>query len=263
MSGPGAPRPTRGLSRVRGWWSAGLGAVGALVFPWECPVCGDDGGEAGAPFCPGCRAELLEAAGDACPRCARPVGPWGLSPKGCGGCLGRSLGFDAAFALGPYQEPIRALCLSLKHEANAWVAPWLAGLVADARPGLRDEATGAPGAWVVPVPLHWSRRLARGYNQADELARGLAGRLGLRKAGVLRRVVRTGILAGLGRAERAKALRNAFAAKADARLKGRTVFLVDDVLTTGATCGAAARALKRAGAARVVAVVVGRTEGRG
>jgi ComF family protein len=191
-----------------------------------------------------------------------PVGRWAVRREGCGECRGRRLGFDAAVALGPYQGPIRDLCLRLKHHPNGWVAPWLAGVLVDARPGLRDESARSPGALVVPVPLHWKRRWLRGYNQAGELARGVSARLGLRRADLLRRVKTTEILAGLNRAERAQALRNAFRARGSPDLDGRTVLLVDDVLTTGATCGAAARALKRAGAKRVVAVVVARAGGR-
>lgn len=259
------PFALRLTERLRRYWAAGVGALGDLVLPWECPVCGGDGAGDGAPFCPDCRAELLGAAGDACPRCATSVGPWASLRNGCAGCRGRALGFDAAFALGPYQGPIRDLCLRMKHDANAWIAPWMAGLLLEARPDLRGEALRVPGALVVPIPLHWHRRWTRGYNQAEELARGVADRLGLGRANVLRRVVSTRILAGLGRAERAKALRGAFRVRgrrAGGRLEGRTVFLVDDILTTGATCGAAARVLKRAGAARVVAVVVGRAEWR-
>src|SRR5205807_2446946 len=141
---------------LRRFWEAGAGAVGALVLPWECPVCGGEGEGDGAPFCGDCRAELLEAAGAACPRCASPVGSWGVRAEG------------------------------------------------------------------------------------------------------RRRVRATALSAGLGRAERAEMLRGAFRVRRAPGLHGRTVFLVDDVLTTGATCGAAARALKGAGAARVVAVVVAR-----
>lgn len=254
MGAPGAG--ARGL--LRRWYEATAGALGALVLPWECPICGADGEGPAAPFCDDCRAELLGAAGDACPRCAAPVGRWAVRPEGCGGCRGRRLGFDAAVALGPYQGPVRDLCLRLKHESGAWVAPWLAGVLVEARPGLRGVA-GA-GSLVVPVPLHWRRRWARGYNQSEELARGLAGGLGLPRANPLRRVKPTPVSAGLGRAERARSLRGAFRVppREAARLRGRTVVLVDDVLTTGATCGAAARALKRAGAGRVVAVVVAR-----
>lgn len=261
------PAPVaRGWPRVAGWWAAGCRAALSLVLPWECPVClaPDHEGRDG-PFCGDCRAELLAAAGPACPRCAMPVGPWAEGHGRCRACRDRRLGFDAAVALGPYQGPLRDLCLRLKHAPDAWLARWVAELVVEGRPRLLEEAARNPGALVVPVPLHWRRRVARGYNQSDELARGLARRLGLARAPVLRRVRPTELLAGLGRAERARQLRGAFGVvgrRRAAALKGRTVLLVDDILTTGATCGAAARALKQAGARRVVAVVVARAEGR-
>jgi ComF family protein len=234
----------------------GCRAIEALVFPWECPVCGEPAPD--SPFCEGCRRELVEASGPVCGRCAMPVGPWSDRSGGCSECRGRALGFDAAVALGPYQGPIRDLCLRLKQERNAWLAPWLADVLVEARAEL-----GRPpeGAWVVPVPLHWRRQWQRGYNQADALARGLARRLSLRLVHPLRRVRATPHLARAGRTERAELMQGAFHARGRPSPAGRTVFLVDDILTTGATCGAAARALKRAGAARVVAVVVGRAEG--
>jgi ComF family protein len=213
------------------------------------------------PFCDECRGKLLAAAGSACPRCALPVGPWARQDGGCSRCRGESLGFDAAIALGPYQEPIRELCLLLKHERNAWLARWLVDLLVEAR----VEVSRLPkDAWVVPVPLHWRRRWERGYNQADELARRLAKRLGLKRTDALRRVVWTRPLALLGRVERTQVMRDAFQVRRGSKpaLAGRMVVLVDDILTTGATCGAAARTLKKAGAARVTVVVVGRAEGK-
>ncbi len=245
---------------LRGWWEAAGLAVDALAFPTSCPVCDADV-EGGAAFCPDCRAELLGASGPTCRRCAMPLGPYPDTSGGCSECRGRSLGFDGAVALGPYHGPIRHLCLMLKHERNAWMARWLAGLVAEGcGEALRAEARA--GAWVVPVPLHWRRRLRRGYNQSEALAGGLALSLSLRVRPALRRVVATPTLALAGRSERAKLMRDAFRARRDPGLRGRTVLLVDDILTTGATSGAAARALKRAGAARVVVVVVARAEGK-
>jgi ComF family protein len=114
-------------------------------------------------------------------------------------------------------------------------------------------------AWVVPVPLHWWRHWRRGFNQAEALARALARRLDLPIRRPLRRIKPTEKLAELSPTERARALRGAFRARKSPGLVGRTVLLVDDVLTTGATCGAAARALKQAGAARVVVAVIART----
>src|SRR5262249_42340084 len=117
-------------------------------------------------------------------------------------------------------------------------------------------------ALVVPVPLHWRRHWDRGYNQAEAIARGLAKRLSLRVVPAIRRAEATPPLAELGPTARAEAMRGAFQAREAPEILGRTVILVDDVLTTGATCGAAARALKKAGAARVVAAVLARAEGR-
>lgn len=242
-------------------WSLTGQAVDDLLFPFHCPVC--DIATDGPPFCPDCRAELLAASRPTCPRCAMPVGPFADLEGGCSECRGRSLGFDRALALGPYQGPFRHLCLSLKHESNAWMARWLAELVVEGlSEPLRAESQAEGGAWVVPVPLHWRRRFTRGYNQAEALAVGLARALKLKVRQPLRRVVATPRLAQIGRTERAQILKRAFRARNGQSLEGRTILLVDDILTTGATCGAAARALKRAGASRVVVVVVARAEGK-
>lgn len=231
-----------------------LRALGDLAYPGECLICGLDGVR--PPCCDDCRAELLGGAGAACPRCAATVGPWESVEGGCVGCRGKSLGFDAAVALGPYAGPIRHLVLAMKHERMAMLADWLAGLVVEAR---GESIAFGPGALVAGVPLHWHRQWTRRYNQADALAAGLARRLGLAAIRPLRRRRATPKLAALSRKARDAMLKDAFVARRGATaLKGRTVLLVDDVLTTGATCGAAARTLKRAGAARVVAVVVAR-----
>jgi len=236
-------------------------AVDDLVFPWICLLCGTEGGALHGPFCASCRARLLDAAtaagASACPRCALPVGPHADLRRGCAECRGHSLGFDAALALGPYAESIRDLCLRLKHERNAWLAPWLGNLLADAR---QSELARLPrDAWIVPVPLHWWRRLQRGYNQAEALAKGLSRSLDLRVRQPLRRIKATDRLAHKTASDRMDAMRQAFRARLDPGLKGRTILLVDDILTTGATCGAAARALKQAGAKRVIVAVLART----
>jgi ComF family protein len=213
------------------------------------------------PFCSSCRKQLLDqsvlANASACPRCANPVGPHEELCEGCAACRGRSLGFDALLALGPYSLAIRDLCLRLKHERNAWLAPWLSDLLVEAQSRALSQVPR--DAWIVPVPLNRWRYRWRGYNQAEALAQGLGQRLKLQVHRPLRRPVATPKLATLGLAARVDVMHRAFRASAHPKLIGRTVLLVDDILTTGTTCGEAARALKRAGAGPIIAVVIART----
>jgi ComF family protein len=251
-------RPVPGWKKIAGWFCALARAFEALVFPWSCPVCGVEG--SGSPFCPSCRQGILEQSAQtalsSCPRCALPVGPFADLRGGCAACRDRSLGFDSALALGPYDGVLRELCLRLKHEQNAWLAPRLIDLFVEARHDAISHLSS--DIWIVPVPLHWSRRWRRGYNQAEALASGLARRLGLPVRHRLRRVIATERLAHKGRTERADIMHGVFRARSGGKLVDRTVILVDDVLTTGATCSAAARALKKAGAARVIVVIIAR-----
>jgi ComF family protein len=246
-----------GLVRVHSWVASCLRAVQDLAFPTECRIC--ETSSDGEPICAGCRERLIEAAASRCPRCALTVGPWARRDGGCSACRGRSLGFDAALALGSYEGPLRSCCLALKHRTGLWLAAGLADLLVEAHEGgLADRAVDA---MVVPVPLYWTRYWRRGFNQAEALAAQIASRLDLPFRRPLRRVRSTQPLARLPRTDRARIMRDAFACRRRESLVGRTVLLVDDIMTTGATCGAAARALKRAGARRVVAIVVARAEG--
>jgi ComF family protein len=252
--------PASARRTVAGWLSGLTEALDALVFPWSCTVCGMEG--ITGPFCGACRERLLEQSvsesKSVCPRCALRVGPFADLRGGCASCRDRSLGFDASFAMGPYDGELRELCLLLKHERNAWLGLRLSELFVEAR---RDVfGTLPPDTLVVPVPLHWWRQWERGYNQAEALAEGVAKQLKLPVRRVLKRAVGTRKLAELGVTARSKVMRGAFRARPRSKVIGRTVLLVDDVLTTGATCGAAARALKQAGAVRVVVAIIARTE---
>jgi len=122
-------------------------------------------------------------------------------------------------------------------------------------PALRCEGV----AVVVPVPLHWRRRWARGYNQAAALAREMAEELGAEFApNLLRRVRHTPQQVQPTASARRENMKGAFRARSGARLAGRTVLLVDDVMTTGSTAGEAARMLRAVGAAKVIVAVLAR-----
>jgi len=121
------------------------------------------------------------------------------------------------------------------------------------------DLVGLQAHIVIPIPMHWTRRLVRGVNSAEVLAAGVARSLGLPLAARgLIRTRRTRQLAELTRQERKRALHDAFAVARGCDFRDARVLLVDDVLTTGTTCDTAAKALRRAGAAAVFAVVIAR-----
>jgi ComF family protein len=207
-----------------------------------------------------------------CPRCASAVSDAEVLislPKGafgCSRCAKLSLGFGHAVALNTYEEPLRSLCLKLKSRFNAWLCGVLVDLLFELRGELMygwRSSENAEFAGVVPVPLHWRRQITRGYNQSEVLGRRLAKWFEVPLLQAVRRVRPTRKLASLPREDRLIELRGAFRCKswAEKAIAGRDLLLVDDILTTGATCGAIAKALRQRGARRVFVVVLGRVMG--
>ncbi len=247
-------------------WLARLAAAGRdlgrgvlhLLYPGACEACARSLPPDGGRLCPPCWNALLVDREPACPRCAATVGPFAQVAGGCTRCRGVSFPFERVLRLGPYEGPLRDAVLRLKHAAGEGLAETLGELwAAHAEPDLRQAAANA----VVPVPLHWFRRLARGYNQSEVLARALAARLRLPcQPAWLRRVRHTPLQTSQAMSTRPANVRGAFAARA-ARLRGAAVLLVDDVLTTGSTAAEAARTLLGAGAGRVVVAVLARAHG--
>jgi ComF family protein len=189
-----------------------------------------------------------------CPRCAGTVGPFTNRSDRCLHCRQESFAFESVIRLGPYDGPWREAALRLKHHTGEGLAELLGELWAER---CRPQVAAVGAACVVPVPLHWWRRWRRGYNQSAALAHGLAAALGLPcRPRWLRRVRHTPAQHLLPRSARRDNLRGAFRASASARVRGATVLLVDDVMTTGSTAHEAAAALRKKGAARVVVAVL-------
>jgi ComF family protein len=155
-----------------------------------------------------------------------------------------------------YEGPARELVRALKFRGATGVAEAMATQIAAGVPERLLEA-----AALVPVPLHPTRLRRRGFNQAALLATALAPRVGLPTVDCLERRGWAGPQVGLGRGDRAAAVRQAIAPRSAARIPERAL-LVDDVATTGATLAACVAALRSAGAREVAAVAYARTPGR-
>ncbi len=225
-----------------------------LLYPAVCQVCGESLLPDQGHFCTSCRTALTTDPHLACPRCASTVGPHVNLDRGCTRCRDVAYHFDSAIRLGPYQGLLREQILRLKNWSGEWLADNLGALWAEC---VASKLREAAGKVVIPVPLHWLRRLTRGYNQSEALAGSLARRLGLPcRPRWLRRIRHTPKQTSMTPAQRRENVRGAFSARSRPDLRGKTVILVDDVLTTGTTASEAARALKTAGAASVIVAVL-------
>jgi ComF family protein len=172
----------------------------------------------------------------------------------CPRCRRREPLVSLARAVGPYEGALRAIVHALKYDGRQTIARHLAARMREAG---AEVLSGADLA--VAVPLHRSRERARGFNQARELGR----HLGLPLVDALARTRRTPSQADLPAARRHANVRGAFEWRSGVLVKGRTIVLVDDVSTTGATLNACARPLLDAGAAEVRALTAARAPFRG
>lgn len=217
-----------------------------VQLPRPCLLCGDRS-TTGA-LCPGCLADLPPLPAAHCPICAES----GTGGEVCGRCLRAPPAVARTRAACLYRWPLDGLIQRLKYAHELAIAPALANLLL---PVVASESL--PDA-ILPMPLHPERMRERGFNQAVEIARPLARQLRLPLwTDAARRVRNTPAQAGLAHDARLKNLRDAFVC--DAKVAGRRIALLDDVMTTGASLDALARAVLAAGAAEVEAWVVART----
>ncbi len=221
-----------------------------IFLPPCCPVCGRIGEK--TP-CAGCRPLLPAVVHPRCPTCGLPFPPGSGPAHLCGDCLGQRFLFDQAASALCYHGAVPSLVHRLKYRRDLTVLPFLAGLLRKAAPARWLEEVEV----VVPVPLHPLRLRERSFNQSLLLARRAFPGMDIEPF-ALRRCRPTPPQVGFTAQERRRALRHAFAADRPERVRGRTVLLVDDVLTTGSTANECARALRRAGARRIFVLTVAR-----
>jgi ComF family protein len=232
------------------------GAVAVLLAP-ICAACRRplDHPTRGA-VCPPCWSAIVPITPPCCRTCGDPLPTWrvlSVAEALCPRCRRRKPMVSLARAVGPYEGSLRAIVHALKYDGRPTIARHLAARMRNA--GV-DVLAGADLA--VPVPLHRSRERARGFNQARELGR----HLGIPIADALVRTRRTPSQADLPAARRHANVRGAFEWRQSVAVKRKTIVLVDDVSTTGATLNACARALLDAGAAEVRALTAARAVAR-
>jgi ComF family protein len=218
-------------------------AVISFALPPRCPGCGMIVRE-DSSFCTACWQSLDFLPETGCAHCALPMVTSDLT---CARCLSSPPSHDRVLAAVSYGEIAKSIILKLKHGRRI-------GLARTVGHFLRPKLACYPGAMLIPVPLHRRRLWSRGFNQSVLIARTLSRDVNMElNLDILWRRISTPMLGGLGARDRSKALRGAFALRDGANkvCKGRTIILIDDVYTSGATTNACAKLLKRAGAAHV------------
>ena len=232
----------------------GKAALDALLPPL-CLSCQAVVDQPGA-VCPSCWAKLSFLGAPMCRRCGLPFPHDVGAAAECAACIADPPPWDRARAVFAYDDASRGLVLGFKHADRLHAAPAFGRWLVRAGAELIGDAE-----IVAPVPLHWLRLALRRYNQAALLAHALtAGAEGTCIPDLLRRTRRTPSQGRLGRGERQKNVAGAFRVRDRyrPRIEGRRVLLVDDVLTTGATARACAKALLAAGASAVDVVTLAR-----
>jgi ComF family protein len=245
---------------VRGWLAEASDAVVSVFLPSGCRICERLLTSASrVPICEECLTSFERVPSIACEVCGRPLPGWTQKerePLLCPACQDRTYAFDRGRSFAVYEDAVVRAILLLKFEQieplGEWFAERLAQLVSAERERLAADV-------VVPVPLHRERERERGYNQAALISKPLAKRLGLPHRAVL--LMRTRARPDkqvLSLEERWESVRGAFATRPGSQVDNLRVLLVDDVLTTGATLDACARALREAGAKSVIGLTVAR-----
>lgn len=223
-----------------------------LIYPRgiACALCGEGFDTPGGALCEACEGKMPRIGGPRCPGCGRGVEEGGY----CRMCREFGPASDRGFAPFRYEGIARELLIDFKFEDKTGYCGLFAHYMAEA---VKQGGIAGEVGCVVPVPMHWRRKFARGYNQSALLAAQVARALGVPVVrGVLARPVyaKAAARAGGGPKERMKSALDSFR-PGKGSLAGKTVLLVDDILTTGATVRACEAICKRMGATKVYSVV--------
>jgi len=213
-----------------------------FALPARCAGCGTIT-DLPHQFCSICWQQVEWLGQGGCQQCGLPLEA--TESDSCARCLARAPIIARSRAAIAYGDIARLLVLRLKYSRKVALAATMARY-------MRPLVEVRPDTILVPVPLHWSRLWWRGFNQSGLLAANLGKICGMHhEPALIRRVRRTRALKNISPRQRSLEVKSAFAIDDPESVRGRTILLVDDVLTTGSTSDACAKALIRAGADRV------------
>ncbi len=227
-------------------------AVLDLFYPRTCLHCNRNLNHSRELcICKDCRKTISYTGNTHCVRCGAGLGIYTSSTleEGCFACKGKHLPFHAVTSVTHYKGAVRTLIHQFKYTRLKFLAPVLNDIVT-AHETLIDAVSTIDV--IVPVPLHWLKKLRRGFNQSELLSRGIHRHFSIpMSTNNLCRVKNTDSQTHLTKSQRQVNIRDAFFVKRPEAFRGKRVLLVDDVLTTGVTVSECARKLKKAGAASV------------
>ena len=224
-----------------------LATLSAHIFPCRCLVCGALG-DVHLGVCESCRSKIQSVPAPICDICGKPIG----SPGICIECRDKPPPFDKMLSAGVFAGLLKDIIHQFKYNNVTVFKKPLAGFIFDVLEHTDDVCPDM----ITFVPLHWTRMVSRGYNQAALIARELSGYMDIdMRYDVIQKKHKTPSQVGLKRSDRMGNLRDVFKSSG---VNGKAVMVVDDVITTTRTAREVSRSLKRAGASYVIFVSIGR-----
>lgn len=230
-----------------------------FLIPQRCCLCGKSDEAcfvAGVSYCDECASTLSPDPINRCERCGAEAGPFASTKNGCTHCRNRKLKFRSVTCLAMYDGKLRKALLSAKWSFSAVPMRSLARLLVASRSYELEELRIDR---VIPIPQHWRQRLVRNFNPAIVIAEEVGRRLGVPcDVHILRRSRRTRPQKRVSVQQRFENQKGTLTIRDPHLVKKERILLIDDVLTTGATCSEAAALLRSAGAADCHVAVLGR-----
>ncbi len=231
-----------------------LQSLNQLLWPAVCINCKKNICETDNSLCKNCWEQLLACtSGDYCRRCGRDASRYGLLEGSCPDCQGKEIYFDQIARCGVYTDALRQMILAFKSAGRSELDLVLGFL---ANSALQGSGFYNEIDFFVPVPLHWWRRLVRGYNQSYILAKRLRHPTAKNNTDLVRIRHTKPQPAMASVTSRVRNVAGAFAVRYRNNFSGRNICLIDDIKTTGATLNECAKILKEVGASKVFALVL-------